>query len=167
VYKNAGLISKPAFSSEVKSIEFNLIQRIIGERDTSNYVAIIIENVGEEKVGGNTGLIVNSNLGVSLASGSTSKVYRNEGYIEFNKEEFHEVFTFFNSSMAKANPMQDLQTAYNFVISDRFSISLIYDGTEWSYLFRLDDTKYQVEFLDSISIILKLKEMDEILQLGF
>jgi hypothetical protein len=94
-------------------------------------------------------------------------VYRNEGYMELSKEEFHEVFTFINNSMGKANPMQEIQTAFNLDLSDKFGISLIYDGNEWSYLFRLDDVQYQVEFQESIDIIVKLKEMDELSKSSF
>ena len=167
VFKNAGLSSRPLFSSEAKSIEFNLIQRIIGRSDTSISVAVSVENVGEEKVGRSTGVIINANLGVSFAGSTVSQVYRNEGYIELSKEEFHEVFTFINTSMGKANPMQELQTAFNLALFDKFGVSLIYDGNEWSYLFRLDDAQYQVEFQDSIDIIVKLKEMDELFQSSF
>jgi hypothetical protein len=167
VFKNAGLSSRPLFSSEAKSIEFNLIQRITGGSDTSISVAVSVENVGEEKVGRSTGVIVNANLDVSFAGSTVSQVYRNEGYMELSKEEFHEVFTFINTSMGKANPMQELQTAFNLALSDKFGISLIYDGSEWSYLFRLDDAQYQVEFQDSIDIIVKLKEMDELFQSSF
>jgi hypothetical protein len=167
VFKNAGLSARPLFSSEAKSIEFNLIQRITGGSDTSISVAVSVENVGEEKVGRSTGVIVNANLDVSFAGSTVSQVYRNEGYMELSKEEFHEVFTFINTSMGKANPMQELQTAFNLALSDKFGISLIYDGSEWSYLFRLDDAQYQVEFQDSIDIIVKLKEMDELFQSSF
>lgn len=167
MFKNAGLSSRPLFSSEAKSIEFNLIQRITGGSDTSISVAVSVENVGEEKVGRSTGVIVNANLDVSFAGSTVSQVYRNEGYMELSKEEFHEVFTFINTSMGKANPMQELQTAFNLALSDKFGISLIYDGSEWSYLFRLDDAQYQVEFQDSIDIIVKLKEMDELFQSSF
>jgi hypothetical protein len=167
VFKNAGLSSRTLFSSEAKSIEFNLIQRIIGGSDTSISVAVSVENVGEEKVGRSTGVIVNTNLGVSFTRSTFSQLYRNEGYMELSKEEFHEVFTFINNSMGKANPMQEIQTAFNLDLSDKFGISLIYDGNEWSYLFRLDDVQYQVEFQESIDIIVKLKEMDELSKSSF
>ncbi len=167
IYKNAGLSSSLLFGTEKKSIQFNLAQRINNFDDTTEFVAVNVQNIGEKKVGSSASVGINANLGFSFGSGAITEVYSREGYLELTKEEFKEVYEFINSSMGKANPMQELQASYNILIADKLGISLIYDQDKWGYIFSLNGAQYQVDFQESINIILELKEMNEFFQSNF
>ena len=161
VFKKAGLNSSPLFSSDSKAIDFRLVQQVENMRDTSTYVAVSVQNVIEKKVGSTTGAGLNSNLEYSFNTSSFTQVYHNEGYVELSQKEFHEIYLFINSSMGKANPMQELPTAHILSVEGKIDISLVFDGKDWGFVFTLEGASYPVDFQDSIDIILELKEMDD------